>query len=149
MGMTVTLDSMIHTNAVHHELGKEIGMEGCCAFGGKGLDLNPIDLMAMGLASCLMIVMAKSAEGKGLDLTGTWAETDYTLKDYKITSFAVTIHSPFSPSEAERAFLEQESNRCPVYLSVKDSVEVKVAFEWCEKSSPAGKKTAKSCSQCA
>ena len=29
MGMTVTLDSMIHTKAVHHELGKEIGLAGC------------------------------------------------------------------------------------------------------------------------
>jgi len=149
MGMTVTLDSMIHTNAVHHELGKEIGLEGCCAFGGKGLDLNPIDLMAMGLASCLMIVMAKSAEGKSLDLTGTWAETGYELKDYMIASFTVTIHSPFFPSEAERAFLEQESYRCPVYLSVKDSVDVKVAFVWGDKASPAAKKVDKSCSQCA
>ena len=34
MGMTVALDKMIHTNAVHHELNKEIGLEGCCAFGG-------------------------------------------------------------------------------------------------------------------
>ena len=149
MGMTVTLDRMIHTNAVHHELEKEIGLEGCCTFGGKGLDLNPIDLMAMGLASCLMIVMAKSAESKGLDLTGTWAETGYTLKDYKITSFEVTIHSPFSPSGAERSFLERESLRCPVYLSVKDSVNVKLAFEWADKGTPAAKKTAKSCSQCA
>ena len=42
MGMTVTLDRMIHTNAVHHELGKEIGLEGCCAFGGKGEDPKPL-----------------------------------------------------------------------------------------------------------
>ena len=99
MGMTVTLDRMIHTNAVHHELGKEIGLEGCCAFGGKGEDLNPIDLVAMGVASCMMIVMAKAAEGKGMDLTGTWAETRYELKDYKIASITVTIHSPYSPSK--------------------------------------------------
>jgi uncharacterized OsmC-like protein len=75
-----------------------------------------------------------------LDLTGTWADTDYTLKDYKIVSFRVTIHLPFSPSEAERAFLEQESLRCPVYLSVKDSVKVKVAYEWSDKGAPATKK---------
>ena len=148
MGMTVTLDSMIHTKAVHHELGKEIGLAGCCAFGGDGSDLNPIDLVAMGLASCLMIVMAKSAEGKGLDLTGTWAETGYTLKDYKIGSFTVAIHSPFSPSQAEQALLEQESHRCPVYLSVKDSVDVKVTFAWGDKAAPSAKKTGKCCPQC-
>jgi len=149
MGMTVTLDRMIHTNAVHHELGKEIGLEGCCAFGGKGEDLNPIDLVAMGVASCMIIVMAKGAEGKGLDLTGTWADASYELKDYKIASLTVTIHSPCSPSGAHREFLEKESYRCPVYLAVKDGVDVKVAFDWGTAAAPAAKKADKSCAQCA
>ncbi len=130
MGMTVTLDRMIHTNAVHHELGKEIALEGCCAFGGKGLDLNPIDLMAMGLGSCLMIVMAKSAEARGIDLTGTWAETSYELKDYQIDNFSITIRSPYRPTDDEQVFLEHESHRCPVYLAVKDGTRVQVSFEW-------------------
>jgi uncharacterized OsmC-like protein len=148
MGMTVALDRMIHTNAVHHELGKEIGLEGCCVFGGKGEDLNPIDLVAMGVASCMIIVMAKSAEGKNIDLTGTWADAAYELKDYKIASMTVTIHSPYSPSEADRTFLEKESHRCPVYLAVKDGVAVTVAFDWGTTAAPAGK-AAKSCSKCA
>jgi uncharacterized OsmC-like protein len=148
MGMTVTLDRMIHTKATHHELGKEIGLEGCCAFGGKGEDLNPIDLVAMGVASCLMIVMAKSAEGKGIDLTGTWADTAYELKDYKIASINVTIHSPYSPSEADRCFLEKEAHRCPVYLAVKDGTAVSVAFDWATSATPAAK-AGTSCCQCA
>lgn len=147
MGMTVTLDRMIHTKAVHHELGKEIGLEGCCVFGGKGEDLNPIDFVAMGVASCLMIVMAKGAEGKGIDLTGTWADTAYDLKDYKIASMTVTIHSPYSPTESEREFLEKESHRCPVYLAVKDGVDVTVAFDWGTTAAPAKKKADKSCAQ--
>ena len=147
MGMTVMLDRMIHTNAVHHELGKEIGLEGCCAFGGKGEDLNPIDLVAMGVASCMIIVMAKSAEGKGIDLTGTWADAAYELKNYLIASITVTIHSPYSPTEAEQAFLEKEAHRCPVYLAVKDGVPVSVGFEWDTTAIPAGK-AATSCGQC-
>jgi len=150
MGMTVALDRMIHTHAVHHELGKEIALEGCCAFGGKGEDLNPIDLVAMGVASCLMIVMAKSAEGKGIDLTGTWADTAYDLKDYKIASITVTVHSPYAPTKAEQAFLEKESHRCPVYLAVKDGTKVNVAFDWKSKAKPAAaKKTVARKSCCA
>ncbi len=149
MGMTVTLDRMIHTKAVHQELGKEIGLEGCCAFGGKGEDLNPIDLVAMGVASCMLIVMAKGAEGKGIDLTGTWADAAYELKDYKIASITVTIHSPQSPSEADRLFLEKESHRCPVYLAVKDATVVKVGFDWGCKTAPVSKPAGKSCCQCA
>ena len=110
-----------------------------------GHDLNPIDLVAMAVASCLQIVMAKAAEGKGLDLTGTWAETSYELKDYKIASITVNIHSPQKPSDADRAFLEQESNRCPVYLAVKDSVTVKVTFAWGTKDSPKAAPQATAC----
>jgi uncharacterized OsmC-like protein len=136
---------MIHTNAVHHELGKEMGLEGCCAFGGKGEDLNPIDLVAMGVASCMLIVMAKSAEGRGIDLTGTWAETGYTLKDYKIADITVGIHSPFAPSAADREFLEKESCRCPVYLAVKNGTDVQVRFSWGTKAAP---KAVPSCARC-
>jgi putative redox protein len=149
MGMTVTLDRMVHTTAVHHDLDRSIGLEGCCAFGGEGRDLNPIDLVAMGVASCLMIVMANSGKGKSIDLTGTWADTAYELKDYKIASITVTIHSPYSPSASEREFLEKEAHRCPVYLAVKDGVAVTVAFDWGTTACPAAKKTEKSCCQCA
>jgi uncharacterized OsmC-like protein len=145
MGMTVLLDRMIHTNAVHHELDKEIALEGCCAFGGKGEDLNPIDLVAMGLASCVMIVMAKSGEGKAIDLSGTWAETGYVLKDYKIASISVTIHSPYAPSVADQAFLEEESRRCPVYLAVKNGTDVRIGFTWGTKTAP---KTTSACARC-
>lgn len=149
MGMTVTLDRMIHATAVHQELGKEIGLAGCCAPGGKGQDLTPIDLVAMGVASCMLIVMAQGAKGKGIDLSGTWADTAYDLKDYKIASITVTIHSPYSPVGDQREFLEKESHRCPVYLAVKDGVAVKVAFDWGSTATPAAKKTGKSCCQCA
>jgi uncharacterized OsmC-like protein len=145
--MTVTLDRMIHTNAVHRELGKAIGMVSCCSGGAPVEDLNPIELLAMSVASCMLILMAGGAKQKGLDLTGTWADTGYdlNLKDYQITSIAVAVHLPCSPSAADRAFLEKEGHRCPVYLAVKDSVAVNVAFHWGSTATPAPKKTGKSC----
>jgi hypothetical protein len=54
---------------------------------------------------------------------------------------------PQTPSEADRAFLEQESRRCPVYLAVKDSVKVSLAFAWGDKSKPAAGAVS-SCCQC-
>lgn len=148
MEMTVLLDSMIHTKAVHHPLGKEIELEGCCAFGGKGEVLNPIDIVAMGTASCLMIVMSKSAETKSIDLTGMWAETSYVLVDYKIDSITVVIHSPYQPSENYRQFLENESHRCPVYLAVKDGTKVSVQFHWGDQSKHSPSNSEKNCCSC-
>jgi uncharacterized OsmC-like protein len=96
----------------------------------------------------MIIVMAKGAEGKGIDLTGTWADAAYELKNYLIASITVTIHSPYSPTEAEQEFLEKEAHRCPVYLAVKDGTAVSVAFDWGTTAAPATT-TAKSCCQCA
>jgi putative redox protein len=141
MGMIVTIDRMVHTHAVHQDLNREVGMEGCCAFGGEGKDLNPIDLVAMAMASCLQIVMANSGKSKGIDLTGT----AYERKDYKIASITVKIHSPYAPSAEDREFLEKEAHRCPVYLAVKDGTKVSVAFEWGTCAKPAAKKTTSSC----
>jgi uncharacterized OsmC-like protein len=149
MGMTVSLDRMIHVKAVHPQLGKEVGLEGCCAEGGKGEDINPIDLLAWSVASCLLIVMAKAAEHKDIDLTGTWADAAYQMRDYKIASISVSIHSPYLPAEGEQKFLERESHRCPVYLALKDGVAVNVAFDWGTTAAPAATQCMKSSCQCA
>jgi len=127
MGMTVTLDGMNHTRAIHHDLGKEMGLGECAASGG---DLSPIDLLAIGLASCLILVMAKSARKKGIDLTGTWAEVADEVKDYKIAAISVKIRSPQNPSDADREFLEKESHNCPVYLAIEGNVTLNVLFDW-------------------
>lgn len=144
MGMKVTLDRMIHTSAAHPGFEKEIGLGGCCS----GKDPNPIDLLSMSVASCMLIVMAQGAEEKGLDLTGSWAETSYELKDYVIASISVAFHSPYSPCDTNRAFLEKETHRCPVYLAVKDGVDVKVTFDWGAAAAPAAKQAEKSCCRC-
>jgi len=137
MAITVTLDRMIHAQAIHHGVGKEIGLQGDCASAGSDPDVNPLDLLAMSTAGCLIIVMAKSAKTRGIDLTGTWADVDCQLKDYVIQSIRVTVHSRYRPSEEDRAFLETESHHCPVYLAVKDGANVRVTFEWGSSAKPA------------
>jgi uncharacterized OsmC-like protein len=127
MGMTVTLDRMIHTIATHDGLGKELDLGECANAGG---DLSPIDVLAMSLASCVLLVMAKAARAKAIDLTGAWAAVSDDVKEYKIKSITVTIHSPQSPSETDRSFLEKESHACPVYLAVQDNINVNLTFAW-------------------
>jgi uncharacterized OsmC-like protein len=141
MAVTVELDRMIHARAVLPAAGnqsrREIGLEGDCA--SSGSDLNPIDLLAMSTAACLMIVMAKGAKARGIDLTGTWADAVCDLEKYVIQSIRVTVYSPFRPSDEDRAFLEKESHQCPVYLAVKDGANVKVSFEWGSSAQPKAK----------
>jgi len=128
--MKVVYDRNVHTVASHHPLKKTIPLEGCSAFGGKGLDLNPIDLMAMGLASCLMIVMGKTAEAEKLDIVGAKADVTYDLVNYRIAQIKVGIHLPKKLSAADQSRLETASKKCPVFLAIHSDVKVTVDYIW-------------------
>jgi uncharacterized OsmC-like protein len=128
--MSVVYDRNVHTVASHIPLNKVIPLEGCCAFGGKGVDLNPIDLMAMGLASCLMIVMGKTAEAEKLDIVDARADVSYELANYRIANFKVDIHLPKKLTAQEQTKLETASKNCPVFLAVNPEVKVVVNYIW-------------------
>ena len=128
--MQVLYDRNVHTIASHRPLKQMIPLEGCSAFGGKGLDLNPIDLLAMGLASCLMIVMGKSAEAEKLDIVGAKADVSYTLLNYRIAEINVTIRLPKKLALADQVRLETASKRCPVFLALNPDVKVIVTYFW-------------------
>jgi putative redox protein len=128
--MQVVYDRNVHTVASHHPLKKTIPLEGCSAFGGKGLDLNPIDLLSMGLASCLMIVMGKTAEAEKLDIVGAKADVSYDLVNYRIAGITVTIRLPKKLAAADQSKLEIASKKCPVFLAIHPDVKVTVNYVW-------------------
>jgi len=128
--MQVVYDRNVHTVAKHHPLKQTIPLEGCSAFGGKGVDLNPIDLLSMGLASCLMIVMGKTAEAERLDIVGAKADVSYDLVNYRIAEIKVAIQLPKKLSGADQSKLETASKKCPVFLAINPDVKVTVSYIW-------------------
>jgi len=128
--MQVVYDRNVHTVALHHPLKQNIPLEGCSAFGGKGLDLNPIDLLSMGLASCLMIVMGKTAEADKLDIVGAKADVSYDLVNYRIAQIKVAIHLPKRLAASDQSKLETASKKCPVFLAIHPDVNVTVNYIW-------------------
>jgi uncharacterized OsmC-like protein len=129
-GMQVVYDKNVHTVASHHPLKKTMPLEGCSAFGGKGIDLNPIDLVAMALASCLMIVMGKTAEAEKLDIVGAKADVNYDLVNYRIAQIKVVIHLPKKLPASDQTKLETASKKCPVFLAMHPEVKVEVSYLW-------------------
>ena len=128
--MQVVYDKNVHTVASHIPLKQTIPLEGCCAFGGKGLDLNPVDLMAMGVGSCLLIVMGKTAEAEKLDIVGAKADVSYELVNYRIAEIKVAIRLPKKLSAADQLKLETASKKCPVFLAIHPDVKVTVNYVW-------------------
>jgi uncharacterized OsmC-like protein len=128
--MQVVYDRNVHTVASHHPLKKTISLEGCSAFGGKGLDLNPIDLMSMGVASCMLIVMGKTAEAEKLDIVGAKADVSYDLVNYRIAEIKVTFRLPKKLAAADQTKLETASKKCPVFLAIHRDVKVNLNYVW-------------------
>ena len=128
--MKVVYDKNVHTVASHIPLKQTIPLEGCCAFGGKGIDLNPVDLMAMGVASCLMIVMGKTAEAEKLDIVGAKADVSYELVNYRIAEIKIAIRLPKKLAVADQSKLETASKKCPVFLAIHPDVKVTVNYIW-------------------
>jgi len=126
----VVYDRNVHTVAYHHPLKQEISLEGCSAFGGQGADLNPIDLLVMGVGSCMLIVMGKTAEAKNIDVVGSKAIVSYELENYQIATINVEIILPKKYSLEEQSILEKASQQCPVYLAINPSVKVTVSYCW-------------------
>ncbi len=140
MGMHVVLDGMVHTTGIHRELGVSMGIGGTCATGGQ--EVTPTDLVALGLSSCILTMLGKAAQARSIDLTGTWAETSYALRNYRLASFTVAVYSPAELCPTVAAELEAASHDCPIHIALKDSVDIELTFIWGSQQTPA---EAKSC----
>jgi uncharacterized OsmC-like protein len=126
--LSVVYDRNVHGVASHPALQSSIPLGACAA--DERSELNPIDMMAMGLASCLLILMGKTAAAEKLDMTGAKADVSYELQDYRLMSFRVDVQLPKKLAAQDQAKLEAASKACPVYLAIHPDVKVTVNFNW-------------------
>ena len=102
---------------------------------GKGESFSPTDLVATGLASCMLTIMGIVAERHGWDLTrATASATKVMAADpvRRIARIEVTIEIPGAFDGRARAALEKAALGCPVHATLGSSVEMPVEFVWDE-----------------
>lgn len=128
--MSAVYDTNVHTVGAHAGTGLSVALGSCVADARS--ELNPVDLLALGLGSCMLIVMGKAAVAAELDMVGATSDVRYVLEDYQIKSFAVDIRLPKKLDERARSVLEAASRDCPLYLALNPSVKVTVDFHWPE-----------------
>jgi len=126
--ISAVYDKNVHTVATHAQVGVSLPLGVCTS--DERSELNPIDMLAMGLASCLLILMGKAAVVEKVDITGSRADVTYTLDAYRITSFAVNVNLSRNLAPAIRTRLEEACKTCPVYLALHPDVRVEVNFNW-------------------
>ena len=102
---------------------------------GKGESFSPTDLVATGLASCMLTIMGIVAERHGWDLTRATASATKVMAAEPVRRIArieVTIRIPGEFDRQARAALEKAAMGCPVHATLGDRVEMPVEFVWDE-----------------
>ena len=100
---------------------------------GKGESFSPTDLVATGLATCLLTVMGIVAERHALDLQGARARVVKIMASEgprRIERLEVHIQVPVRPEEKVRLALEKAAQGCPVHATLGGNVQMDVSFEW-------------------
>lgn len=98
---------------------------------GRGESFSPTDLVAAGLASCALTVMAIAAEKEGLSLEGASAEVTKHMaaQPRRISKLDLVIHLPKQLTDSDRQRLETIAETCPVAESLPAEMEVTMRFE--------------------
>ncbi|MFP4500457.1 MAG: OsmC family protein [Candidatus Hydrogenedentota bacterium] len=105
--------------------------------GGMGSAFSPTDLVATALGSCLLTIMGKVAQRRGLDIRGarvrvTKAMVSEPVRHIGSLTAAIVLPAGARLDAAERKRLENGAMACPVKRSLHPDVEVRVTFEYPE-----------------
>ena len=97
---------------------------------GDGSSFSPTDLVAAGLAACIVTTMAIVAEREAIDLTGL----RFTLEKHmrsdprRIDRIPIRIEMPAGLDDKQRRKLEFTARSCPVNRSLQDGIEESIEF---------------------
>lgn len=103
---------------------------------GRGAAFSPTDLVATALGTCMATTMGIVAKKHGYVLEGTRVHVKKLMSatpPRRIAKLAVEIAVPPSATTkdaAVRAELEKTAHGCPVRISLLESIEVPVVFQW-------------------
>jgi uncharacterized OsmC-like protein len=102
--------------------------------GGEASAFSPTDLVAAGLASCILTTMAMYAERHGIDLTGATASVEKHMTappaPRRIGRLPVVVRLPESVPPEMRERLERVGHTCPVHASLHPEVEAEIEYRY-------------------
>jgi len=121
MKYTLTYPEPLRTQAVHTGNRQILLTDAPTDNGGRGEAFSPTDLVATGLASCLMTIIGLRAATRGIEIAGMDAEVEKKMspKPRRIARVSVGLTVRLEGGSPEdREWLRSEALACPVALSL-------------------------------
>ncbi len=102
--------------------------------GGDASGFSPTDLVAAGLASCILTTIAMFAERHGIDITGASAAVEKHMttppSPRRIGRLPVSVTLPASVPADMRERLERVGHTCPVHASLHAEVDAPIHYRY-------------------
>lgn len=102
--------------------------------GGDATAFSPTDLIASGLASCILTTIAMWGERNGLDITGATATVEKHMSvppsPRRIAKLPVVVTLSASVPTESRERLEKVGYACPVHASLHPEVEAPITYRY-------------------
>lgn len=133
MTSKVVYEGNLRTRMVHLYSGSEVITDAPLDNQGLAQAFSPTDLVATGLASCMLTVMGIKARAINVELKGTEVEVTKLMasEPRRISGIKVVIKfAPGNYTEKERTILENTAKTCPVALSLHTDINQDISFIW-------------------
>jgi putative redox protein len=116
--------------ALTHQEGVTLVTDAPKDIGGDASAFSPTDLVAAGLASCILTTIGMFAERRGIDLTGIRAHVgkEMSTSPRRIGRLPVTVTLPASVDMEMRPVLEKVGRGCPVHASLHPDIDAPIVF---------------------
>lgn len=103
--------------------------------GGDASAFSPTDLVASGLASCILTTIAMWGERNGLDITGASASGEKHMSTppspRRIARLPVVVNIPAAAVPVDmRERLEKIGHACPVHASLHPEVDAPIEYRY-------------------
>jgi|CXWL01.1.fsa_nt_gi putative redox protein len=119
---------------LRHPEGAAIRTDAPKDIGGDASAFSPTDLIAAGLASCILTTMAMFAERHGLTIDGATARVEKHMTTppapRRVGRLPVVVTLPAGIAPDMREKLERAGNTCPVKVTLHPDVDAPIEYRY-------------------
>jgi uncharacterized OsmC-like protein len=136
----LTYDADRHGIAAKEPGHKSVAI-GCTYHGAAIDDLSAGDLVATGVAGCMLFSMGVQARHDELDIKGTVVDVAFTMTDKPfphMDNITLIFHMPRNYTPSEREKLEKAAGRCPIKASFRPETSIIVKYNYVKDQSSQG-----------
>ena len=128
----VYYSSELRTESTHLQSGETYITDAPIDNEGKGEAFSPTDIIATGLANCMLTIMGIVAKRKSLDIEGTKAEVTKIMgtEPRRISEIKIDFFFPKSYDKNSKHLLQTAAINCPVAKSLANDLTQTINFHY-------------------